>query len=185
VGIFDSEAKTYSHINITPSLLFVAAVSIFLAGCAPLPTAEAPESGQSQAEPSPSQSQDPEVQNEPTACDEKTQRAIEELINNQTKAFADRNFELAYSLASPFFRSSVSLDGFVAIISSSYGPLIDSSKLRFSGCLVNTNTGFALIDVSFLQAGEFVYGLRYLVTDTPDGWRVQGASNLEVVGEGT
>jgi len=185
VGIFDSETKTYSQINIHLGLLFVAAVSIFLAGCSPSPNSAAPELGEPQAEPSPSQSEDTKFQNEPIACDEKTQTAIEETVNSQTKAFSDSDYELAYSFASPAFRSSVTLEGFVAIISSSYGPLIDSSNLRFSGCLVNADTGFALIDVSFLQAGKFVYGLRYLVTETLDGWRVEGASNLQVVGEGT
>jgi hypothetical protein len=73
----------------------------------------------------------------------------------------------------------------VQIIASSYGPLIDSSQLRYSNCLVNTDVSFALIDVSFLQSGDFVYALRYLMTQTPDGWRVEGASDLEVVGEGT
>ena len=42
-----------------------------------------------------------------------------------------------------------------------------------------------MIDVSFLQGGDFVYALRYLMVETSDGWRVDGASDLEVVGEGT
>jgi hypothetical protein len=42
-----------------------------------------------------------------------------------------------------------------------------------------------MIDVRFLQSGNDVYGLRYLMIETNDGWRVQGASNLELVGEGT
>jgi hypothetical protein len=183
--IFDSEAKTYSLIKNTSRLIAAAAVLIFVSGCTQLPTAEVQEPGQSQAESEPGQTEEPGAQNEPVDCDQKTQIAIEEVINSQTKAFAESNYELAYSYASESFRSGVSLEGFVAIIASSYGPLIESSKLRFSGCLVNPNAGFAVIDVSFLQAGDFVYGLRYLVTDTPDGWRVQGASNLQVVGEGT
>ena len=185
MGIFDPEAKTYSLIKINSRIFASAAVLIFVTGCTPLPTADTPEPGQSQAEPDLGQTEERGAQNDPVACDQKTQIAIEEVINSQTKAFAESNYELAYSYASESFRSGVSLEGFVAIISSSYGPLIESSKLRFSGCLVNPNTGFGLIDVSFLQAGDFVYALRYLVTDTQEGWRVQGASNLEVVGEGT
>jgi hypothetical protein len=92
---------------------------------------------------------------------------------------------LAYSFASPSFRSNGSLDGFVAIIAGSYGPLIESSQLRFSSCLINASNGLGLIEVSFLEAGNSVYGLRYLMIETPDGWKVEGASNLQVVGEGT
>ena len=185
MGIFNPKPMTYSLIRSTPSLIAVAAVLIFVAGCTQLPTAEVPEPSQSQAEVDPGQTEEPGAQDVAVECDQKNQLAIEEVINSQTKAFGESNYELAYSYASKSFRSGVSLEGFVAIISSSYGPLIESSKLRFSGCLVNPNTGLALIDVSFVQAGEFVYGLRYLVTDTQEGWKVQGASNLEVVGEGT
>jgi hypothetical protein len=185
LGIFDSEAKTHSLIKSTPRLIAAASVLIFVAGCTQLPTAEVPEPSQSQAESDSGQTEEPGAQDEAVDCNQKTQIAIEEVINSQTKAFAESNYELAYSYASESFRSGVSLEGFVAIIASSYGPLIESSKLRFSGCLVNPNTGFGLIDVSFLQAGDFVYGLRYLVTETQEGWRVQGASNLQVVGEGT
>jgi hypothetical protein len=144
-----------------------------------------PEPRASQAEPAPRQSENPEANSGPIACNQSIQEAIEETVRSQTRAFADNNYELAYSFASPSFRANVSLEGFVSIISGSYGPLIESSQLRFSDCLLSTNSGLALIDVSFLQSDKFVYALRYLMTDTQDGWRVDGASNLEVVGEGT
>lgn len=135
--------------------------------------------------PAPSQNADEQPDSALIDCDEETQGEIEEAIKLQTKAFADGNYELAYSFASPSFRSSVSLDGFVAIIAGSYGPLIESSQLRFSGCLINASAGLGLIEVSFLEGGDFVYGLRYLMIETPEGWKVEGASNLQVVGEGT
>jgi predicted small lipoprotein YifL len=135
--------------------------------------------------PAPSQNSDQQPEVAPIDCDEETQREIEEAIGLQTRAFADDNYELAYSFASPSFRSNVSLDGFVAIIAGSYGSLIESSQLRFSGCLINASNGLGLIEVSFLEAGNSVYGLRYLMIETPDGWKVEGASNLQVVGEGT
>lgn len=144
-----------------------------------------PETTRVQVDPSPSQSEDPQAEIVPVACGAATQAEVEKTINAQTQAFAQDNFELAYSYASPSFRSNVSLNGFVAIISGSYGPLIESSELRFSDCLANPNGGFALIDVNFLQGGDFVYALRYLLVETSDGWRVDGASDLEVVGEGT
>lgn len=185
MGIFYPKVKAYSRKEINPRLILVSAVLVLLTGCTPIPIDEPPQLDQSQSEPSPSQSEGPNPENETIACDGLTQGEIEEVINSQTKAFSANDYELAYSFASPAFRSNVTLGDFVEIIASSYGPLIESSKLRFSGCLENTNTGLALIDVSFFQSGNSVYGLRYLLTDTQEGWRVQGASDLEVVGEGT
>ena len=185
MGLSVLESRAQILAKVTALSLTIIVFLAFLVGCAQPGTPGTPESGESQAEPLPSKSEEGEAQNEPIACQEQAQKAIEETVNSQTKAFSDSDYELAYSFASPAFRSSVTLEGFVAIIAGSYGPLIDSSELRFSDCLINSATGRALIDVSFLQSGDFVYALRYLMIDTPDGWRVEGASNLEVVGEGT
>jgi len=122
---------------------------------------------------------------EPEACSQELQLQMEQTIDSQTKAFAKDEFELAYSYASPSFRASVSVQSFIAIIAGSYGPLITSSSLSFGDCLVDPDQSFGIIDVSFVQGGEDVYALRYLMVSTPDGWRVEGASNLEVVGKGT
>lgn len=168
-----------------PVIVALVASAVFLVGCTPVASSDAPEPTTSQGEPAPTQSEEPEAELQLVSCEEGTQEAIEQTISSQTSAFADDNFELAYSFASPTFRSTVSLEGFVLIIASSYGPLIESSKLRFSDCIIDPDSGFALIDVSFLQSGEFVYALRYLMNETRDGWKVEGASNLAVVGEGT
>ena len=159
---------------------------LMLVGCTQTQTLEAtePEPTISQAEPEPTQTQEPMAEG-PKECEAQTQRAIEATVNSQTSAFASDNFEIAYSYASPSFRSNVTLEGFVDIIAGSYGPLIESSQLSFSDCLVDLDSGLALIDVRFLQSGNDVYGLRYLMIETMAGWRVQGASNLQLVGEGT
>lgn len=160
---------------------------LLLAGCAQPQVIEAiePKPTTTQVEPEPTQSEAPLADNPPVRCSAVTQAEIETTVNSQTKAFAENDFELAYSFASASFRSNVTLEGFVGIIASSYGPLIASSNLSFSDCLVSGDSGLALIDVRFLQAGNNVYALRYLMSETPEGWRVQGASNLQVVGEGT
>ena len=134
------------------------------------------------ASPEPSNSPEPEVVPEP--CSELVSNGMQQTINSQTKAFSEEEFELAYSFASPNFQNNVNLRSFVAIIAGSYGPLISSSSLSFSDCLMDPEESFGIIDVSFLQSGENVYALRYLMVDTADGWRVEGASNLEVIGKG-
>ena len=162
-------------------------VLLLLVGCAQ-PQARIvseSETPNAEAQPESTQSEAPTIEGGPIECDASLQGGIESTVNAQTSAFSSDDFELAYSFASPSFRSNVTLEGFVGIIAGSYGPLIESSELIFSDCLVDLGSGLALIDVRFLQAGNDVYGLRYLMIETMDGWRVQGASNLELVGEGT
>ena len=160
---------------------------LLLVGCAQhqAEIVSEPETPTAEAQPESTQSEAPTIEGGPIECDASLQGGIETTVNAQTSAFSSDDFELAYSFASPSFRSNVTLEGFVGIIAGSYGPLIESSELIFSDCLVDLGSGLALIDVRFLQAGNDVYGLRYLMIETMDGWRVQGASNLELVGEGT
>jgi hypothetical protein len=167
-------------------LLYAIPVILLLVGCAQPQANIAPESEApaAEAQPQPNQSEPPMIEGGPIDCDASIQRGIESTVNAQTSAFARDDFELAYSFASPSFRSNVTLEGFVEIIAGSYGPLIESSKLIFSDCLVDSDSGLALIDVRFLQAGNDVYALRYLMIEAMGGWRVQGASNLQVIGEG-
>lgn len=169
---------------LTKLVITIALVAV-VSGCSQPQSTQVPEPTSTGTESAPNQNQEITPDDGPVPCQNGIQGEIENTINAQSSAFSDSNYEMAYSFASPAFRSNVSLEGFVQIIASSYGPLIDSSELRFSNCLVNDEVSFALIDVSFVQSGDFVYALRYLMTQTPDGWRVEGASDLEVVGEGT
>lgn len=149
-----------------------------LAGCAQAATN--PPEPESSATP-----KEKQEESSPEACDSVTQGSIEVTVNAQTSAFASGDFKLAYSFASPNFRTNVTLDAFTEIIAGSYGPLIGSSQLNFRDCVVDINAGLALIDVRFTQAGNDVYALRYVMIQSDQGWRVEGASNLEVVGKGT
>ena len=168
-------------------LTYAIPILLLLVGCVQLQESivSEPETPSTEAQPETTQSESPMTEGGPIDCGANVQGGIESTVNAQTSAFSRDDFELAYSFASPSFRSSVTLEGFVEIIAGSYGPLIESSKLIFSDCMVDLGSGLALIDVRFLQAGNDVYGLRYLMIETMDGWRVQGASNLQVVGEGT
>jgi hypothetical protein len=141
--------------------------------------------------PSPTESQPAESQPdqgqsapEPIVCSAEVLGGIESTIASQTQAFSSEDFELAYTYASPSFRANVPLRSFVGIIAGSYGPLISSSTLSFRDCYMNPDEYLGVIEVSFVQGGEDVYGLRYLMVQTPEGWKVEGASNLEVVGKG-
>jgi len=121
----------------------------------------------------------------PSECSKPIQLAIEAVIQSQTEAFAAEDFELAYSYASDTFRSNVPIRSFVAIIASSYGPLLSSSQLEFSNCFSNQALDLGIIDVRFVESGLALYGLRYIVSASDEGWRVEGASNLELIATGS
>jgi len=120
-----------------------------------------------------------------TACDAAERGAIESTISAQTSAFADGDFERAYSYASPSFQTAVTLDAFTQLIATSYGPLINQAELRFGDCLSDSQFGVGTIDARFDQDGVDVFAIRYVMRATAEGWRVDGASNLELIGQGT
>lgn len=73
----------------------------------------------------------------------------QETINAQTEALSAGDFEVAYSLATPAFRSSVTLEALSQLIAASYGPLIRSSQLRFGERVSDETFVVAAIDVRF------------------------------------
>lgn len=153
------------------------------AGLAPEVESPAPE-----VESEPEEAQPEDIEPEPAGpqeCQEATQLSIQDSIDTQTQAFGTGDYESAYAIASPTFQESVTLEGFIEIISGSYGPLIESSELAYRDCMVDSSETIAVIDVRFIESGNAVYGLRYLMVSVDGTWRVDGASNLQVVGEGT
>jgi hypothetical protein len=176
-----------------PRALATLTLLLVLAGCAP----QLEEANQDQAptiSPSTESSIEPSIQPEPqesqsasspSPCNSEVLTGIQESISSQTQAFALEDFELAYSFASPNFRQNVNLQSFVAVISSSYGPLLSSSELQFSECLNNEQETIGVIDVRFVEGDAELYGLRYLMVATDEGWRVEGASNLQLVASGS
>ena len=184
-------------------LVLAAALVALLAGCASSISAAPEPSGVETQGPNPEVSAvptepepgEPEPSTEPDRpgpdaaapqqCPETIQLQVENAIRSQTEAFAVEDFELAYSYASDTFRSNVSIRSFVAIIASSYGPLLSSSQLEFSNCFSNQALDLGIIDVRFVESGVALYGLRYIVSASDEGWRIEGASNLELIATGS
>lgn len=137
----------------------------------------------SETEPQPEQSPTETVKL--VECGQREQDLIESTIDSQTASFAADDFQDAYSYASPSFKANVSLDAFIQIINGSYGPLISSSNLQYSNCVADTNLGLGFIDVRFTQSGTEVYALKYTMVSVDQGWRVDGAGNLEAIGQGS
>lgn len=176
-----------------PTKGLILAMLLALSGCQAaveeLDTQANMESPAPQVETEPTEDASPDDTNEPEPagpqeCTEATQLSIQDSIDTQTAAFGEDNYERAYSIASPSFQDSVTLEEFVDIISGSYGPLIESSDLAYRDCMVDSSETIAAIDVRFIESGNSVYALRYLLVNVEGTWRVDGASNLQVVGEG-
>jgi hypothetical protein len=168
----------------------IVSLSLLLAGCSSAepasmqsipPASEVP----IEAEVAPPDPQEPESSAVPKECSLETQSLMAATIESQTSAFADEDFEKAYSFASPSFRSNVNIKSFVAIIAGSYGPLIVSTELAFADCVVSEDGSLGVIEVRFVEDGSELYAIRYLMVLTQEGWRVEAATELRVIAKGS
>lgn len=115
-------------------------------------------------------------------CSDEQRSGAQATVTSQTSALRDGDFELAYSYASPGFRSGVSLEQFSALILASYQPLLAQATLEFGECLVDSGGSQLAMDVVLRGSGENSLGLRYILGYTEGGWLVDGASNFAVGG---
>ena len=189
VGVVSSQ-RSLSMIPVMKTLVIGSLAIGLSSGCSLQLTSAEPDASEAEQPQQQDQSPQPEPESDSAPeiefsdCSQTAQSGIETTINAQTASFAVGDYELAYSYASPSFRSSVSLQRFIGIIEGSYGPLITSSTLGFDSCLFYPEPELATIDVRFTEAGETVYALRYVLVETELGWRVDGASALASIGSG-
>ena len=69
-------------------------------------------------------------------CSSEQKNLVEAHISSQIDAIAKQEWELAYSYASPGFRSGVAIEQFVFIIGAQYRMLVDNQGYEFSGCTI-------------------------------------------------
>jgi len=70
------------------------------------------------------------------ACSSAQAQLVDAHISSQIDAMAQQDWKLAYSFASPDFRSGVDIDQFVFIINAQYGMLIDNQGYEFNACTI-------------------------------------------------
>lgn len=170
-----------------PTVVAAVSVAVFLAGCSP--AADFTEQGQPEssipAEPEGSEQptpDTPEPVNVLVECSAAERVAAENVVTGQTDALREGDFERAYGFASPGFRDSVPLDDFTGLILVSYQPLLVDATLEFGDCVIDSDkTGLALDVIVRLDNADSV-GLRYVLVDSDEGWRVDGASDFQLVG---
>lgn len=171
-------------------LLFVAATLTFaLGGCTAAPDVEPAEGEPAPmadlpVEPDQGSSSDlPSEETESaTPCSAEVEAAVEETIRAQTAAMAAGDFVLAHSYASSGFQALVSVEAFEELITLNYMPLVEASRLDFADCIHDRAFELAYLNVQLGETGSGAYQIRYVMLETPEGWRVSEASNLQSVG---
>lgn len=169
------------------------ALLVVLAGCAPQApvVGDEPVGNPTQVEPGPRQQGEPDGEQQPSdeqpqevlsACESSERGQTQTIVQAQTGALGGGDFELAYSYATPGFQSAVSLDQFAGLIAASYQPLLGNADLEFGNCLIDQSATRVALDVVVRTTQGEALGLRYVLLDTDDGWRVDGASDFRLVG---
>ena len=69
-------------------------------------------------------------------CSSEQAQLVDAHISSQIDAMAQQEWKLAYSFASPEFRSGVDIDQFVFIITTQYGMLLDNQGYAFNACTI-------------------------------------------------
>jgi len=70
------------------------------------------------------------------ACSSEQAQLVDAHISAQIDAMAQQDWKLAYSFASPGFRSGVDIDQFIFIINAQYGMLLDNQGYEFNACTI-------------------------------------------------
>lgn len=70
-------------------------------------------------------------------CSSEQERLVEAHISSQIDAIAQQDWKLAYSYASPGFRSGVEIEQFIYIISSQYQMLVENAGYEFDACRID------------------------------------------------
>lgn len=69
-------------------------------------------------------------------CTKEQAQLVKGHISSQIDALAKKQWELAYSFASPAFRSAVGLEDFILIIDAQYEVLINNQGYEFNSCSI-------------------------------------------------
>jgi hypothetical protein len=95
-------------------------------------------------------------------------------IKGQLAAFANQDFESAFSFASESFQSNRSLEEFTAIISSGYGFLLNSRTNSVGECIKEGNN--FLFDVRVTAKSGTEYPMMYALAKTEETWGINAAT---------
>lgn len=94
-------------------------------------------------------------------CSSEQAELVQAHISSQIDAIAKQEWELAYSYASPSFRSGVAIEQFVFIIGAQYRMLVDNQGYEFSGCTIANEK---LVQEIAVTSNKEVTNLTYILS---------------------
>lgn len=110
-------------------------------------------------------------------CEPSEVTEVFEVVSGQAEALGQGDFAAAYQYASPVFRLGVTEAAFEQLITSSYRPLIEATRLEVTQCVIDPEREVVSLDVR-VTSDAGVWTLLYLIEGTEEGWRVGGAADL-------
>ena len=111
----------------------------------------------------------------PGPCDPAVEAAAAATVAAQLDALAAGDFAAAHAWASPFFRTVVQLERFETLIRDGYPELLDVAARRLEGCAARGRR--AVLVVGITTGSGATRTLAYELSDTDEGWRIDGAQD--------
>ena len=91
-------------------------------------------------------------------CTSAQAKLVNQHISGQIDALAKKDWELAFSYASPDFQKNVGIEQFTFIIGTQYGMLIENQGYRFNKCAI---AGKAIMQEVEVTSGKQISNLTY------------------------
>jgi len=91
-------------------------------------------------------------------CTSAQAKLVNQHISGQIDALANKDWELAFSYASPDFQKNVGIEQFTFIIGTQYGMLIENQGYRFNKCAI---AGKAIMQEVEVTSGKQISNLTY------------------------
>lgn len=94
-------------------------------------------------------------------CSSEQAQLVQAHISSQIDAMAKKDWKLAYSFASPGFRSGVEIDQFTFIIGTQYAMLVENEGYEFSACTIASEK---LVQEIAVTSNAAVTNLTYILS---------------------
>lgn len=94
-------------------------------------------------------------------CSSEQAQLVQAHISSQIDAMAKKDWKLAYSFASPGFRSGVEIEQFIFIIGTQYAMLVENEGYEFSACTIASEK---LVQEIAVTSNAAVTNLTYILS---------------------
>jgi hypothetical protein len=105
-------------------------------------------------------------------CTSAQAKLVNQHISGQIDALAKKDWELAFSYASPDFQKNVGIDQFTFIIGTQYLMLVENQGYRFNKCAI---AGKAIMQEVEVTSGTEIFNLTYSLSVSGSSLGVESA----------